>query len=511
MLISDFNENPSIDYDIIAERKIFEMFQAYNKALIEQGIIELDVLSNAFYNEAITLTGIVRNTSNNIHGFDDLYESLHSVSEVNGVNIPAADKSPVQRKTTGLISRVHNFIRRMLEFIQDMLQKFLQTAADIIQSDTEWINKNETTLKNIPENVLNDMRISCTPYFLTKSHGRLRDPNIPVKPSTSAFFRTLIAVLQKAGLYKKDRVYKDYFPELFKINPNNIKDASMIFFKGRIREVRTFQGRNCLDVINIMINFCRNYKVYTTACKRSMEIIQASMKEQESYINRLKEARAQITNSSTSESFDIFDDNFYSILEDANIFMSELDNLDISIESNLDYILEDIGSGIATSNVQTNPNVKTTIKTTGQNSSPNRNFPPNQQQQQQQNQGNVRTGNTKNLNVIQKGQLAINDIQQIKINTLLSAYQMAITVATSKLTVCELIHNSYMKVLRGVVEGMRRYEKNNQRNQENIAHNYYVDHREEIERRKEIEAVKHRKARRRVDAGILKRFKGLLW
>ena len=510
MLISDFNENPSIDYDIIAERKIFEMFQAYNKALIEQGIIELDVLSNAFYNEAITLTGIVRNTSNNIHGFDDLYESLHSVSEVNGVNIPAADKSPVQRKTTGLISRVHNFIRRMLEFIQDMLQKFLQTAADIIQSDTEWINKNETTLKNIPENVLNDMRISCTPYFLTKSHGRLRDPNIPVKPSTSAFFRTLIAVLQKAGLYKKDRVYKDYFPELFKINPNNIKDASMIFFKGRIREVRTFQGRNCLDVINIMINFCRNYKVYTTACKRSMEIIQASMKEQESYINRLKEARAQITNSSTSESFDIFDDNFYSILEDANIFMSELDNLDISIESNLDYILEDIGSGIATSNVQTNPNVKTTIKTTGQNSSPNRNFPPNQQQQQQ-NQGNVRTGNTKNLNVIQKGQLAINDIQQIKINTLLSAYQMAITVATSKLTVCELIHNSYMKVLRGVVEGMRRYEKNNQRNQENIAHNYYVDHREEIERRKEIEAVKHRKARRRVDAGILKRFKGLLW
>lgn len=500
MRVVEIGENLSIDYDIIADRELFEMFQTFNRDNLADAATELAVLSEAFYTKNLTLSGVLL---------------PETIMEADGVSMPAAHKQPEERRTTGLISNVKEFIRKIIVFIQDMLQKFLQAVNDIIQSDTSWLNENERLLRNIPPDVLSDMKISCVPYFLSKAHGRLRVPDISVKPNTSGFFRGLLNVLQGTGVYKKDRVYQDYFSELYKINPNNIREASMIFYKGGMREVKTFTGRDCLDVIDRMINFCRNYKTYADACKRSMNNIQNSIREQERYINELKRARAEITNTSTRESF-MFGDSFYSILEDSNIFMTEISDLNITLESNIDMLLEDIGAGVAVANNQNNPNVvsKNAKIKTDPNSSPNRVRVSNQNtpnNNQTENQGNANIGNTRSVNAVQKGQAVMNDIKQVKVNTLLSAYQMATTVATSKLTVCETVHHSYMKVLRGIADGMRKYNTNTQRDKENRAYNYYEDHKEEIQRRKEMEGVRHRKARARVDAGVLKRLKGILW
>ena len=488
MKIVEIGENTSIDYDVITDRKVFEMFQSFNRNNLDDAVMELTVLTEAFYNKNLTLTG-------------ELLPEF--ITEANGVSMPAAHKQPEERRTSGLINNVKEFIRKIIVFLQDMLQKFLQAVNDIIQSDTSWLNENERLLRTIPANVLADMKISCVPYFLSKSHGRLRVPDIAVKPNTSGFFRALLAILQASGIYQKDRVYKDYSL------PRDRRESGS----------KTFSGRDCLDVIDKMINFCRNYRTYADSCKRSMVVIQNSIRQQERYINELKRARAEITNTSTRESF-MFGDDFYSILEDSNIFMSEIGDLNINIESNLDMLLEDVGAGVAVNNNQNNPNIqnKNARIRVDPNSSPNRNYVTNQNMpnnnannQQNQNNNNANIGNTRNLNAVQKGKAFMNDVKQVKVNTLLSAYQMATTVATSKLTVCETVHHSYMKVLRGIAEGMRKYNTNNQRDKENRAYNYYEDHKEEIQRRREIEGKRHRQARERLNAGVLKRLKGILW
>jgi hypothetical protein len=191
------------------------------------------------------------------------------------------------------------------------------------------------------------------------------------------------------------------------------------------------------------------------------------MNEQNGIIDRLSKERGTLTNEADI-SYATFGGAMYSILENSTLMDSDLiGNIKITTSGGLDYLKEELGNGAANpqhpiymtgARPSQHPNPQQAAQQQAQQQQPPQQAqqkPPQQNQQQPQQQQNA-----------QQADYATEASRQ-----LIAAYQVCSSICTAKLTVCEEIERSYMRVLRGVAAAVQKYNGDNDQERSNRQYN----------------------------------------
>ena len=463
-LVGISSTSESTDYIKLGDNTFYAINESFNSSLLETAISEL-----YFLGEAWEAKEIVIEADNNVQV---------------GIN-----KAPItRRRVTGIFGTIKEAIRKIIVFIMNALERFQQAVADLLKSDVQWVIDNNAMLNNLPPQVLQTMTLNYTNYLHTNAHQRIAERNLPMNGSLRSIAQRIgnEAIKAKQAGRQLDGAmtcYKNFFPQLYKLDPNNWKNAALTYYRGgsngsylppeRKRpgrgETVMARGGDCQGVIKAMTAYVLNYKQYSAACIQMMNNLKAAMNEQNGVLNRLAKERATMTNEADISNA-TFGPDMYSILENDNISRTELVSMDILTKDGLNYLREEIGDGAA--------NPQHPIYMTGarpsQNPQPTQNAQqqqaPNQQQQAQQPK-QAKPVQTEQPNQQQQRQVQQNDYNSDASRQLIAAYQVCSSICTAKLTVCEEIERSYMRVLRGVAAAVQKYNQDNNTDRANRQYN----------------------------------------
>ena len=455
--------NESSVYQKLEDSTYYSIYEAFNAELVEEAISELYLLTEA-------------------------WEAKELVIEADNAVQVGVNKAPItRRRVTGIFGNIKEAIRKILAFIFNALERFNEAVANLLKTDVQWVADNNALLNNLPPQVLQTMTLNYTNYMHTNAHQRIAERNLPTNGSLRSIATRIgnEAVKAKQAGRQLDGAmtcYKNYFPQLYKLDPNNWKNAALRYYRGgsngsylppeRKRpgggETVMARGADCQQVIKNMTIYVLNYKQYSSACVQTLNQLRAAMNEQNSIIDRLSKERGTLTNEADI-SHATFGGAMYSILENSTLMDSDLvGNIKITTSGGLDYLREELGNGAA--------NPQHPIYMTGARPSqhPNPQQAAQQQAQQQQPQQQAQQNPPKQNQ--QQPQQQQQNAQQADYATeasrqLIAAYQVCSSICTAKLTVCEEIERSYMRVLRGVAAAVQKYNGDNDKERSNRQYN----------------------------------------
>ena len=520
-----------IFYDYIMDKA-----QGLQPASESQDVTEyMKLEDNAFYhiNESFN-SDMVDYAISELYFLSEAWEAKRIVIEADNRVQVGINKAPItRRRVTGVFGTIKETIRKIIAFIMNALERFNQAVSDLLKSDVQWVIDNNSLLNNLPPQVLQTMTLNYTNYMHTGAHQRVAERNLPTNGSLRNIAQRIgqEAVRAKQSGNQLDGAmtcYKNYFPQLYKLDPNNWKNAALLYYRGGSNgsylppekkrpgrgETVVAKGAECQRVIKTMTDYVLNYKQYASACSNMLGDLKVAMNEQSAVLDKLAKERSMLTNEADVSNA-TFGPEMYSILENDNIYRTDLASMDIVTVEGMDYIKEELGSGAA--NPQ-HPLYMTGARPTQQpqqapqqnqnNANPNQNANNNQQQnnqqQQQQNQPNQQQ---------KQQQLKQNEYSSDAARQLISAYQVCSSICTAKLTVCEEIERSYMRVLRGVAAAVHKYNGDTDQDRANRQYNQNRQNDRQAAQDERLQKIRYRneqkKARRTGLIGGMKNILGV--
>lgn len=436
----------------------FEQFfyianEQYNNDLLNEGINELVVLGQC-------------------------YEAQEIMFEAGGVEIKDKEK-PVKRHVKGIFGNIKEFIRRIVNFLTETISKFSDAVADILKTDQEWLGENNSYFEDIPSNILMNMSLTVVPYFQRKTVARMKQPKLPM--SQGGTIQSIIDWIvdklkgrkKEGNIYIREQdFYAHFFPDLYKYDKESPKRGAMRYYRDGEPETITLKGGECKNAIIGMRDFCRDYKMYSDSAKRTITEVKNMIADQESALKRLETERSRINSSPLKEMLEVIPAmGTFSILEGSFLYNTEFFNMKKLDCTGDDY--ESLIEGIA-ANVDNSANKVTGNTAAAPSQSGNKSVKDANSEKKDE--------APKPMTRDEKAQAtARNDIEANEARQILKAYQVCVTIATCKLTVCEEIHKSYMKILHGIVDGLKGHSDQVKKNEENREYN--EEQKEEAERK----------------------------
>jgi hypothetical protein len=260
-----------------------------------------------------------------------------------------------------------------------------------------------------------------------------------------------------------------------------------------------------------MLTYCLNYKQYANACTQTLNQLKAAMNEQNNVIDQLSRERGAMTNEADISNA-TFGGDMYSILENCDLISSDLRyNIKILTEGGLDYIREELGSGAASPQhplymtgarpsqyqAQQQQQAQAQQQQPQQQAQPKPMEPKNPQQQQQDPQQQQRA---------QQASYATDASKQ-----LIAAYQVCSSICTAKLTVCEEIERSYMRVLRGVAASIQKYNGDNDTDRANRQYNKERQEDKQAAQDERLQRIRYRNQQKKArNTGLIGGMKNIL-
>lgn len=428
--------------------------EAYNNDLLNEGLNELVVLGQC-------------------------YEAQEIMFEAGGVEIKDKDNKPVKRRVRGLFGHVKEFIRKIVNFLTETISKFSDAVSDILKTDQEWLGDNNSFFEDLPSDILMNMTLTVVPYFQRKTVARMKQPKLPM--SSGGTIQSIIDWIidklkgrkKEGNVYIREQdFYAHFFPDLYKYDKENPKRGALRYYRDGEPETITIKGGACKNAILGMRDFCRNYKMYSDSAKRTITEVKNMIADQENVLRRLETERSRINSSPLREMVETIPAmGMFSILEGSFLYNSEFFHMKKLDCTGDDYIplLEGIG---ATADNSTNKVTGNTAAAPSQSSGTKSVKDANAEKKDE----------PKPMTRDEKAQAtARNDIESNEARQMIKAFQVCVTIATCKLTVCEEIHKSYMKILHGIVDGIKGRDEKAQKNEENRQYNQ--DQKEEDDRR----------------------------
>ena len=201
-----------------------------------------------------------------------------------------------------------------------------------------------------------------------------------------------------------------------------------------------------------MVDYCTTYKAYSDSAIATVNDAKQQSEKEAQEIERLEKENERIA----KEGYE-FGSDLYSILEEASLLNTEFAQIPIVDEYGLSVIREDDISGGGTAAVKTAAD--SGDKGGSGNQQPQSNNDPktvkdaNKDKDQQQ-----KSEADKQKEADKARRTADNNIQKNDHKQQLAMFELMQTVAIAKLTVCEEIQKSYINILHGVADGVRKYK-----------------------------------------------------
>lgn len=266
-------------YDYLDEH--FEAFdERFENQILEAYITELHTLSNGLMKGKL------------------LYEA--GGVEVKATNV-AANRTG---SGGGVFGALGNFIQSILNFINEMLGKFVNNIKGLEGMSQDLANDAQY-LKNIPEELLNDMTLTYPDPIDNDSFSRLASHDIPIDNKN---FDAIADQIANQNI-TKDQVYPTYFKELYAINNNDYKEAAYRYYHGHNEKItkklmgkdhdggnymKVAKGKACLEEINRMFNYCMNLQPYAASCQATMNKLKQQISKQSKQLDQLKREAGNI-------------------------------------------------------------------------------------------------------------------------------------------------------------------------------------------------------------------------
>ena len=541
--------------DMMDEQTFYGIKEA-NDTILSSALVELEVLSEAWKARETALT------------------------EAGAVSMPSVAK--VERRTNGIMDSLANFIRKVIQFLADIGNKFGQVLEEF-KKDAEYVNSHLQDLSKImdpPNDTYKEIQKHTTltfiPYYSNAdAMNRLADNNYPDGAKLDNIVRSIDSNPKR---YENSSVLKVEFPKMGSL-ADNPRDAALAWYRGETQDkpmgAINVQGENIKPALQEMIKFTtQDYARYHTAADNLRKALNKSLQAAENKLKSLGAQETQIKNTEVKsgqqnqgatqntpqgESFTLFS-NTYSILEEASLSDTEFNFLTPVREYTNDDVdkandretLEKIvkaNDGGATSIETKNRAKKKLLSLPNENqqagNSANQGETPNQGPQptlkaddlknkskdelrKMRHETDPSTGKPKYNEADQK--LIDNEIRkrpaegaadtkdenannpnapkqyeteqekeqartanendQAKQRVVLDVIKTFQSVVTAKMTVMEEVEKEYMRVLRGVINGLTGANTQMERNAENKRANNAQDRKEEEEHQRKLTATR---------------------
>lgn len=386
------------------------------------------------------------------------------------VKIGATSKPIEQKIIHGSMNRISNYFKRILKFLKELSDKFMESISNVFKDGQEWINDNRHYLENIPEEALNTMTLTCVPYWEQGAHARFEEDSLPrsaayASANTTQILESIKKLDQKR--HEENAIYQEFFADLYKLDNKSIKKAAFIYYRGGQPTSKQFEKAACKDAIEKMSAFLLNHNRYQTkvkACqdaftkdieKLEEELEEYQKKGQELGVGQenlptMKNGKWQSDGKTTTNVESLFFEfdgvSLHSDLEGASLFDTEF--ADMMYDTNGYKILMEAGT------IANSPSVSggsSTVTTGGGNSSTASgtggasSISPNDNAQ---NAANIQT-NTDRLR---------NSIHQTATNACIQYCKMGGTVFSVKLSVFREITDHYVNTCKQVVDAVKKYQ-----------------------------------------------------
>ena len=541
--------------DMMDEQTFYGIKEA-NDTILSSALVELEVLNEAWKARETALT------------------------EAGAVSMPSVAK--VERRTNGIMDSLANFIRKVIQFLADIGNKFGQVLEEF-KKDAEYVNSHLQDLSKImdpPNDTYKEIQKHTTltfiPYYSNAdAMNRLADNNYPDGAKLDNIVRSIDSNPKR---YENSSVLKVEFPKMGSL-ADNPRDAALAWYRGETQDkpmgAINVQGENIKPALQEMIKFTtQDYARYHTAADNLRKALNKSLQAAENKLKSLGAQETQIKNTEVKsgqqnqgatqntpqgESFTLFS-NTYSILEEASLSDTEFNFLTPVREYTNDDVdkandretLEKIvkaNDGGATSIETKNRAKKKLLSLPNENqqagNSANQGETPNQGPQptlkaddlknkskdelrKMRHETDPSTGKPKYNEADQK--LIDNEIRkrpaegaadtkdenannpnapkqyeteqekeqartanendQAKQRVVLDVIKTFQSVVTAKMTVMEEVEKEYMRVLRGVINGLTGANTQMERNAENKRANNAQDRKEEEEHQRKLTATR---------------------
>jgi hypothetical protein len=236
----------------------------------------LDSYDDAFYRN------LLESATRELHTLTNAFYTNRLLFEAGGVEMKSTNVAANRAGSGGgIFGALGGFIKSILNFISGVLSKFtdniqgLQGIAQGIANDVQY-------LKNIPQEVLKDMTLTYPDFIDTQAERRIMNHDIPVSQKN---FDVIAEQISSSNI-TADKVYQQYFKELYKINPNDYKEAAARYYRGHDESFTakltganhpggqffvSVKGFDCQDKVNAMLDYCMNLKPYADSCRITLE------------------------------------------------------------------------------------------------------------------------------------------------------------------------------------------------------------------------------------------------
>ena len=386
------------------------------------------------------------------------------------VKIGATSKPIEQKIIHGSMNRLSNYFKKIIKFMKEISEKWVEAMSNVFKDAQEWINENQHYLVNIPEEAINTMTLSCVVYWEVgegkiNAHPLFEDPKLPRSPNyVNADVNTILEAIKKMDQKKHDEngVYQEFFQPLFNLDQKSIKKAAFLYYRGGQPGTKKFEKTDCKTAIENMMGFLLNHTKMATAIKQGQEAYTKELERLEEELEKHQakgrelgtgeenlpvnrgngklESDGKTTQAVPESFFYAFDGiSLHSELEGASLFQTDF--ADMIYDTNGYKIIMETAAA-ATGNTST---VASGSVAGGNNNSVN--AAPSKQDLQTSNQ-NAQTNEDR----------LKNSIAQTSTNACIQYCRMGGTVFSVKQSVFREISDHYVTTLKQVVDAVKKYQ-----------------------------------------------------
>ena len=416
------------------------------KAVVEESdylnsLEEFYTVANRDYLQNLYIDGITE-----MFVLTDLYlnKKVHRLYEDSVVSI-GAKKNVTQRLTTGVGSSFSNFLRKMITFLQNVIEDFTDKVDQLVSDDVEWLNKVNATFNDIPEEIKASLTITCVPWHKRQTVNRLKETSIDM----AVDLKTTLTKVGQANDVKIDEIYQNMFPKYYKLDKKDFKNGALLYYRDGENSTEVYKAAQAIEALDAMRKYISNYK---QIAKSSQQAVKKTIEDLKNTINEIEKQRE------ANESFIVADN--YSILEEASLYNTEF----------VDILYEGV-----TQKEEENPKEedKKSDKKEEQKTVKDANKEKPKEEEKK------KTNNTEEEDK--------NAVYDRKITACKHIVKIMSTAATAKMNVCEEIEKSYISILHQVYDGIKKYNRDDTEDKKNTHYN------EELRRNKDIKSEDRRK------------------
>ena len=373
------------------------------------------------------------------------------------VDIGANSNKPTARNIETLGGHIADYFRRIVKFVQGLIDKFMNNLTSTFDDEYDWFKKNSQYLDidKMPKEVRKDIKLSAINY--DEGISRL-EASISNGNKFTQFIQDGIKKIEKdveigkindlnALNYIIEKIVTDQDMKAIFSSKESVAKAAKMYYMGEDKEaqpMQDYQNEKAIERINKMKEFIGRYRNTCNSLKSSLDAFKNGIDAAAKSFER---------GQSTKVSSEGFYANMYSILEESSIFAPG-----VFTGAKVSYIDEQLSGVTGVGN--NNPPASTQ---NNQNNTTGGSNPPTG------GTGNQNQGNPPDGEAVTTPK-DMSEENRVKVAKKLT--ELASGVCSGVMSALQTIKDHYMGILQQVVSAVKKYQGIKEEDKANKKYNY---------------------------------------